>query len=403
MGLAELPLELLNRVFQCLRGHNSSLRSALLVNKTWGAEAVRVLWENPPPRGLAEITDIDRRQFYTRYVRELEMNGDEWVHHNDFHTLEFPRLRSVLIDATYMGRDGEQEEVWIGQYIQPALEDFTCYATGPAGNENVLQLLGTRCPRLASVTIGCALEGLNSASLCGFIDRCRSLRSFGVVDGKTAPIDDRVLSSLASHDGLEELEVEPFVRHEMFVNSFQHVDRPFKGIQQLKVHMEPKTVPLLVPAIKNIRLLSLTLANGEISPWPHLSSLTSLRDLAIMYEDSAELSSNDFQYVKGLGLHRLVVCSIHGDLTAPTLTDDEFIPVIETQPALGELDLEVHASLTVLSFISLGRKCRYLRECGIYGTYDLSPLLDIDPSPPLFPRLEQLTLGTIAEIRATPL
>lgn len=402
MGLAGLPLELLNHVLQCLRGDISSLRSALLVNKTWSAEAVRVLWENPPPDDLAAISDINKRQFHARYIRELEINGSEWLHHEIFQTLEFPRLRSVLIDATDMDENDEQEEVWIGQYIQPALEEFTCYATAPAGDEDVLQLLETRCPRLRTMILGAKLQGLSSASLGGFIDRCKSLRSLGVVDGRRGPIDGRVLSSLASHDGLVELEVSPFLRHEMFVNTFQHVDRPFKGIQKLQLNIEPKTVPLLVPKIKNIRLLSLTLADGDISPWPHLRSLTKLRDLTIEYHEPAELSANDFQALKELGLNRLNVRSIYGDIIAPALTDDEFIPVIETQPALREIGLEIRASLTVQSLISLGQVCRKLQDCVLPGTYELSPLMDIDPEPPLFPRLEQLTIDAISEIPPRP-
>jgi hypothetical protein len=161
-------------------------------------------------------------------------------------------------------------------------------------------------------------------------------------------------------------------------------------------------VPLLVPKIKNIRLLSLTLADGDISPWPHLSSLTKLRDLTIEYHERAELSANDFQALKELGLNRLNVRSIYGDIIAPTLTDDEFIPVIETQPALREIGLEIRASLTVQSLISLGQECRELQDCVLPGTYDLSPLMDIDPEPPLFLRLEQLTIDAISEIPPRP-
>lgn len=396
MGRAQFPVELVSLIVEYLRGDRSSLRSVLLVSKTWAAQAIPILWETPQPTDLAAIHDRGRQQFYARYVRELRVNGPEGKYHDDFRTLGFPRLRSVVIDA-------QHEEAWIGQYIQPALERISCYAPLPAGNEDVLQLLEKRCPRLANVVIGCALRGLNSGTLCGFVDRCKSLRYLGVVDGSTQHIDERVLFSLASRDDLEGLEAEAFLAHDMFVSLFQQIDRPFKDIQQLQVQIESRTVPLLVPAVTNLRLLSLSLTDCDMNPWPHLTPLTNLQDLTILYYGVAEISANDFQILKGWDLHRLIVGSNFGNVFAPTLTDDEFIPVVETLPNLREIELGFENSLTVRSLTSLGQSCLWLRDCIIRGTYDLSPWMDIDPSTPLFPRLEQLTVDTIEEIRPTPL
>ena len=69
----QLPTELLRMVMKLIEwfgnfGHGyvdeepirarSTLRSALLVNKAWAAEAIRILWNS----ALATIKDHDRRQ-----------------------------------------------------------------------------------------------------------------------------------------------------------------------------------------------------------------------------------------------------------------------------------------------------------------------------------------------------
>ena len=65
-----LPPEILSIVMEYLRYDATALRSALLVNKTWAFEAIRVLWETPRVRDLAAIAE-DRRQFYADQVRDL--------------------------------------------------------------------------------------------------------------------------------------------------------------------------------------------------------------------------------------------------------------------------------------------------------------------------------------------
>lgn len=162
-----LPPEILSIVIEYLRYDVTALRSALFVNKTWAVEAIRVLWENPPVTALAAIGE-DHRQFYARQVRELSFDGDEdGAKHSTFRNPEFPLLNDITIDNF---RPGNGEKLWLGQYIQSSMKDFSFYGAEPA--EDILHLLETRCPRLRSIAIDFQLEGLTSSRLMKFFDNC---------------------------------------------------------------------------------------------------------------------------------------------------------------------------------------------------------------------------------------
>ena len=162
-----LPPEILSIVIEYLRYDVTALRSALFVNKTWAVEAIRVLWENPPVTALAAIGE-DHSQFYARQVRELRFDGDEdGAKHSTFRNLEFPLLNDITIDNF---RPDNGEKLWLGQYIQSSMKDFSFYGAEPA--EDILHLLETRCPRLRSIAIDFQLEGLTSSRLMKFFDNC---------------------------------------------------------------------------------------------------------------------------------------------------------------------------------------------------------------------------------------
>lgn len=210
-GNALLP-EILSRVMKFLRYDARTLRSALLVNNTWAAEAIRVLWENPPVAALAAIGE-DHRQFYARQARELIFDGDEsGAKHAIFRNLQFPRLRSIIIDYF---RPDNGEKLWLGQYIQPSMEDFSFYGAEPA--EDILHLLETRCPRLRSILIDFQFEGLTSSRLVKLFDSCKSLSSICLPSN--IHIDDQLLVCLARHDGLKKLELGNFSGMRCFTGS----------------------------------------------------------------------------------------------------------------------------------------------------------------------------------------
>ena len=383
--------EILSKVMEYLRYDATTLRSALLVNKAWAAEAIRVLWEKPPVAALVAIGE-EHRQFYARQVRELIFGGDEdGAEHSNFRNLEFPRLRRITIDYF---RPDNGEKLRLGQYIQPSMEDFSFYGAEPA--EDILHLLETRCPRLESIVIDFQFEGLTSSRLIKFFNSCKSLTSICLPSNMRDTIDNRLLAYLARHDGLEELELGTFLSYEMLDKTFKGTERPFRDIRYLTVQIESKTVPLLVAGVKSVIGLTLTIEDSRTNPLPQISSLVNLQELHIGYMEQGEWAGADFLALKSLkNLRRLIISSIFDPIASPTLTDEEFIPVFENMSELQELVFQVQCVLTTTAITSLGKHCPQLMICEILGLYDLHGWQSV--ASPLFPQLQRLELSAATD------
>ncbi|OGM41695.1 hypothetical protein ABOM_009882 [Aspergillus bombycis] len=379
--------ELLRRVMEYLSDDLPSLRSAALVNKSWAAEAISVLWQQPPVEALASSLD-HHRQFYARQVRELNFGGSEdGKQHARFRTLEFPRLKRLTIDSY---NPGNGEKLWLGQYIQPSLEEFRFYGSEPA--EDLLNQLETRCPRLQSVLIDYAFEGINTGRLIQFFDCCRSLRSIHLPSFMDAFVDDQMLAYLARHNGLEELELGKTITYGMIERAFDGVEAPFQSIQRLTVQLKSKAVEPLTAAIKSATNLVLTVDDNELSPLPLVKSLSKLTELDIVFCQEGVWPATDLLALKGLrNLRRLCISSLEDPPAFPAFTDQEFIQIFEHMHHLQELVFQIQCKLSIVAITSLGTHCRELESCEIFGSYDLHGWSTIER--PLFPQLRQLDLG----------
>lgn len=383
-GNPPLPPEILGIVIEYLRDDVTALRSALLVNKTWAVEATRVLWENPPVTALAAIGE-DRRQFYACHVRELSFSGDEeGAKHPTFRNLEFPQLNNITVGYF---RPDNGEMLWLGQYIQSSMKNFSFYGTEPA--EDILHLLETRCPLLRSIVIDFHFEGLTSDRLMKFFDNCNFLTSICLPSNVKYIIDSRLLAYLAHYDGLKDLELGKFLGYGMLDKILEGAERPFRNIRYIAIEIDSKTVPLLVAKVKSVLILILTLGGSRINPLPHVSSLVNLQELHIGYKWQVEWAGTDFLALGHLkNLRRLDVSSI----TSPTLTDTEFIPTFENMSQLEELVFQVQCVLSTAALTSLGEHCPRLITCDLLGSYDLCCWKSI--KKPIFPQLLVLKLGT---------
>lgn len=383
----ELPSEILSIVIEYLRYDTTALRSALLVNKTWAVEAIRVLWNNPPVTALAAIGE-NRRQFYAGQVRELNFDGDEdGAKHSTFRNLEFPLLNDITIDNFRLDNG---EKLWLGQYIQSRMKDFRFYGAEPA--EDILHLLETRCPRLRSIVIDFQLEGLTSSRLMKFFDTFKFLTSIFLPSNMKDIIDSRLLDYLAHYDGLKDLELGKFLGYGMLDKILEGTEQPFRDIQYLAVEIESKTVPLLVERIRSVLALILAIGDSRNNPLPHVSSLVNLQKLHIGYEEQVEWAGIDFLALKNLKkLRRLNISSTY-PIASPTLTDTEFIPIFENMSQLEELVFQVKCALSTAAITSLGEHCPRLIACDLLGSYDLHCWKSI--KRPIFPQLLQLKLGT---------
>ncbi|KAE8375565.1 hypothetical protein BDV26DRAFT_267709 [Aspergillus bertholletiae] len=379
--------ELLRRVMEYLSDDRAALRSAVLVNKTWAAVAITVLWQKPPVSALAACSD-DHRQLYAHQVRELNFGGpNDGKQHSRFRTLEFPKLRCLTIDY-YAPGDGQK--LWLGQYIQPSLEELRFYGPEPA--EDLLDLLETRCRRLRSITIDYAFEGISTERLLKFFDRCRSLRSICLPSFMDAFVDDQMLAYLARHRALEGLELGKAITSEMIEKALRGVEAPFSSIRRLAVRVSSNAVEPFVTVAKSVTNLLLMVEDNELSPLPFVRPLKNLTELEILVGQEIIWPGEDLLALKGLtNLRNLRICLFEGPPASPTLTDEEFIQIFQNMSELEELVFHVQCKLSAAAITSLGVHCRQLASCEVFGSYDLHTWSIIER--PLFPQLRQLDLS----------
>lgn len=82
----QLPPEIIRLVMECLEDSEGSLRSAILVNRSWATQDISVLWHHPPVGALALLTG-GRQQYYANQVRELVVDEARC----DFAFLKIPK------------------------------------------------------------------------------------------------------------------------------------------------------------------------------------------------------------------------------------------------------------------------------------------------------------------------
>ena len=212
-NIIQLP-DILEIVMDWLRYDTLTLRTALLVNKVWFAEAIRVLWKKPPVAALSALSSIsyDRRQFYADHVRELSFDGtNEGSENSKFYDVHFRRLRCIRVKGNcfcHIPRDKENLSLYIGQYLQPNLEEFVLSDVDTELAEDIFHLLETRCPGLRTLRMRWFSTGFPSTRLLKFLHTCKSLKVIHLVvypGGAKEHIDYRLLACLAHYYGLRQL------------------------------------------------------------------------------------------------------------------------------------------------------------------------------------------------------
>ena len=409
-NVLELP-EILRMVLECLRYERyerDELFTALQVNKTWYMEVIRILWANPPPSALAAIERDDRRQFYARFIRELNFDSEEKSAielepvHSAFRNLEFPRLKYIKdSNGYYDGR--EKRTIIYRQYIQPSLEIFNVSPVSTEGLQDTLDLLSTRCPRLEKFGIGVSLlEETTSVQLMNFFDNCRSLKAIRLAGHDDYSISDQLLAYFAGFSRLEELSMGKNGDRLYKVLEMTNQLQPFRNIRILSLlYVDSNSVPLLVEVLKNAKSLTelnLGLHDFDTNPLPHVSSLVNLQELSVTVLCSSNWCRSDFLALSKLkNLKVLGICSSGGhDITCPEVTDEDFSSVFENLTELEKLDFGVNCDLSIASLNALGTCCRKLVTCRMIGRFDLDDWFAPDKSQmTLFPCLELLQLDAV--------
>lgn len=375
----QLPPEIFRKIVECLYDDAVSLRSAMRVNKTWAEHAISILWEKPPVSALAAVT-ADCRQRYARHIRELDFQADsDGRKHAHFRALDFPRLKRVTID---LFRPRGRQELCVGQYIQPALEDFAFYGAQP--EEDILTRLES-CYRLQRFVINYPIDGMNGARLLEFFDKRNSVTDIVLPALVSDVVDDQLIAHLARRPGLKSLELGKPLTHGDLTTALEE-PHPFPDVVKLDLVVDSKAVGPLAGAVGSIRSLTLLIRDNDHSVLPRLGSLVHVRWLEVVFEREVNVSPEDLLALRGL--RYLESFKIHSleDLWSHTLTDQDVTKLWASWNQLKHLEFHVHCSLSVAALIDLAGKCPGLVECEMPGSYDLQVWSEIPPS--LFPNLK---------------
>ena len=449
----QLPLEILRMVMETIgmglegkimfglmrdtrdrKQTQTTLRSAMMVNKTWASEAIRVLWKHPTVKALSRIEDRNRRQFYAGYVEKLQLSychaftrvSDERVGaYSKLEKVELPRLKRVSLKYFY----GEGEDVGLGvdSCIVSSLEEVEFQGSYP--DEDLIYLLQDRCSNLRRIAFevrGFVYSDSGHNELAEFIRsyNYKSLRSIYLYSEEIQQVeaheeilpqeenaerfilsrtahDEQLLTSLANRDGLEELEMNTLFRFGTYKKVLKHIGQPFKDLRKFTFHTQAMPASFLISKLNPNSLTSLEISIDdiflEVNPLPEFGRLVNLRNLQITYMQDKTLEkfpTSDLLPLKNLKhLRQLLIC---GDFPLSSkMTDDEFIPLVEHWPELEELQLDVDCDFSTATLTSLGQHCPRLKSISISGLFDLIDWIDIPR--PLFPHLHQLTLVDLVD------
>ena len=381
----------------------STLRSALLVNKAWAAEAIRVLWKNPPVSALTALKDRDRRQFYACHVRKLEVRSSEdeklMTDYSTLREMEFPLLKFIYI---HNSSNHPSVRLLAQCCIRPSLEEV--HFEGFDLDPTMLYLLRRQCPNLKKIALQVDIfYGPGIRALTELIDNCKSMRSIHLhTDGSEQDLleehdfdseiefdadDSRaqhdrllggLLGSLAYCNGLEELKMNTIHEYKTFSGVLRSLEQPFKDLRTLTMEtlLEERSISLLASKLNPDSLTALDLMFNSITlttnPLQQIALLVNLQNLSISYVDVTvrEYPLSDILPLKNLKrLRSLVISNLP---FSPELTDEAFIPMVEKWPELEVLHLDLRNGLSTTSLISLEKHCPRLKDFISQGEYDLN-------------------------------
>ncbi|KAK4550265.1 hypothetical protein LTR36_003232 [Oleoguttula mirabilis] len=280
----QLPVEVLGHILACLADDETSLRSAILVNRDWAEEGTSVLWRRPSVSSLAAICE-DRRQIYAGKIHELDFAADEdGLWHNGFTDLNFPRLKGISVDF-YEPLDGSG--LRLGQYLQPSLEVFHFYGGKLA--EDVLGLLESQCPRLHELILDNHLEGVDSERVLAFLKHSRLLKSVDLGTRIEDIVSDEIVRYLANNDELDTMILTKPITNELMSKLAYQLPCPWKHIQRLELRIATKAATALVSTAQSHTTLELDIQDSEVGILPAVCTLVRLRRLKLTFRHEREL------------------------------------------------------------------------------------------------------------------
>jgi hypothetical protein len=368
-------------VLSHLATDRDSLRSAMLVNTLWSNMARPYLWSSPSLKALANVP-AERRYFYAALATSIVLTRDDKIVVSAIlKRLEFPRLLMLVL------HDARPEVAmnWHCFYLQYLyIHDK---AQTPAVKA-ALKPLMTSAKCLETVRLSCPLAFLDLAQLAS-LPRLRHLELKGPLPTP------------------EEIRAVP-----------QRVRAPFSQLWDINLWGSASTVFALLDIFgattpnkthlkiefndtRSVNLAPVTMKYGDgflLQAFPPLTKLY------IMLPHVMNVPRDDMPLLALLPptLTEFVYDTSNKKVDMPAIaeiTDSDVGSLVVEQPQLHKLHLIVWAPrLTVDSLVSVGERCRQIRDLWIGGKFELDKLAHIEE--PLFPELLKLVIDCTAPIHA---
>ena len=432
----------LSIIFRHLQYDSLSLAQCLRVNKTWFAEAVRVLWSRcetgrwPPlsPKHLAALSqDKCRQQLYANQIQHLQFGYElqssvirDPAHsdahfHAGFVNVAFPRLKTLELYGANASHENQFR--MIRQYLQSRLESFqihdgllspemlffaqVCHQSEPISLSNLQQ---EHCPRITVLYLHvpyiCGNEpsaaNMGESAFISLLKSLPCLMEFSASENFFGEwVTQASFRTLSKCPNLRYIGL-PLQKHEVQKSLINISTIIFPSIDSARFSCRESDFEAICSKLPDIVELTLSVQGPFASIFRLCARFVTLRQLYVFYND-ATLCTVEASDLLELAeecqqLEELSVTCHNGLLAdGEGITDDIIRRLAKKLPYLKILNLDlVDTNLTEESLLSLGRCCPCLVDCTIPAVMSIRNLID-GSSPDFFPMLESLDVQLVLE------
>ena len=383
LGLPEIVAAILEQL-HC----DWSLFAALQVNRLWADEATAVLWRvNPPIQGLMQISNIERRQYYANKISSLDILEESEENWGQLVNIRFPRLAklfTILVD--------ERNLQHLYHFLQPTLRSLKFLGFN-LRLESLLQI-AARCPNLLLLSLTWPQCPLLSRDLVQIMDLMPSLTHISLY--KIGDVELYV--HLASRPNLQGLYIlDPTLTEDATMRILATLTNPYSGLRSLRLRAEDKAFHCLAKHLSSLNVLELTLVDTSADILCVISDCINLAKINVRFTGDAYVPAEGLLAVARKCLHlRVFILSGRFIVDGGSITDDIISQVATYLPSMTCFWLAIKTNLTTAALLYLGDRCTKLRECLLYGDFDLEQLWRPN-SAPLFPQFKLLQLFHISK------
>ncbi|KAK5999343.1 hypothetical protein QM012_005561 [Aureobasidium pullulans] len=405
-GWGDLPAEIHEQVVNHLFDQRATLEALITADCPATGEALRLYWKTATPDNdlftLLESKPLHHRQFFANMLRQITINFKALDEHHEGRGLQYPRLQSLTVvhDKALMGTE-ELTHARIRRFIGPRLRTLEVGCQLHEGmnlkptTHNFLPAL-SGCVDLRRLTIRARVRGAAPGDLIRVLSNCTNLSSLDLELHSERLVDEHTIRAIAIHPVIRFLEIDKHLNLPL-VSLIAKISQPFQHIISLRLCIDANAASSLLPHMKKLEMLELTVFNnyGTPSIFPFLHTLTTLKSLYLKFHNHIlkECDSTHLVPLKRLKMLELADYD-EGEFFDTTLVRGEFLAaMLGSLPFLESFTLHASSTFGDAFLIALGRNCLVLRTLTLDGRFTLEPLSR--ERCVLFPALEVLELGHV--------